>query len=83
VLSIRWTSLGRASNPGLLRAEILTDTGLRRLHEDMFNQTWRWAGQYRKRLTNIGVDACQIPMMVRALCGDAQHWIENRTFTLV
>ena len=46
-----------STNPGLLRAEILTDTGLRRLHEHMFDETWRWAGQYRKRLTNIGVDA--------------------------
>ncbi len=34
----------------------------------MFDQTWRWAGVYRRTGTNIGVPAHQISEGVRNLC---------------
>jgi Fic-DOC domain mobile mystery protein B len=63
-----------------LRSEILTDTGLRHLHRRMLDETWKWAGEYRRLETNIGVDPRQISTQVPLLCQDAKFWIENSTF---
>ena len=49
--AIQW-SRGNAR----LRKELLTVSGLLRLHDRMFGETWRWAGRYRNKNTNIGVD---------------------------
>lgn len=69
----RWVD----ANLGALRTDILTDTGLRRLHERMFNEVWLWAGRYRKRQTNIGVEPNQIAERVRHLCDDVRYWVQN------
>jgi len=39
----------------------------------MFGDTWRWAGRYRTRDTNIGAAWERIPERVRELCGDASY----------
>lgn len=56
--------------------QILDPLYLRRLHEQMFGDVWAWAGQYRRREMNIGIDPARIPMAVVDLCGDAKHWIK-------
>jgi Fic-DOC domain mobile mystery protein B len=48
----------------------------------MFNNTWRWAGTYRKRERNLGVPVAQIREMLPALLGDARYWIEHGTYDL-
>jgi Fic-DOC domain mobile mystery protein B len=53
------------------------------LHKKMFDQTWEWAGQYRRHQTNIGVEPFHISMSLTALCGDVQYWIGNQTFNPV
>lgn len=53
--------------------DILDDTFLRTLHRWMFGETWRWAGAYRRRETNIGVDPTHIPIHVRQLCENFRH----------
>lgn len=53
--------------------EILDDSFLRRLHAWMFGDTWLWAGTYRRRETNIGVDPARIAMSVRQLCDNYRH----------
>ncbi len=60
--------------------QLLDDKYLRDLHRAMFRQVWRWAGRYRQRETNIGVDPHQIAISVRALTGDARTWVEDRTY---
>lgn len=59
---------------------LLDDKYLRELHRAMFGQVWQWAGRYRPRETNIGIDPYQIPMAVRALIGDAQVWVDYGTY---
>ena len=38
------------------RKEILNEGFLRQLHKQMFGETWKWAGEFRKSDKNIGVD---------------------------
>ena len=59
----------RRRRPG----EILDDAFLRQLHAWMFGDTWSWAGTYRRRETNIGVDPAQIATSVRQLCDNYRH----------
>jgi len=59
---------------------LLDDKYLRDLHRAMFNEVWSWAGQYRKRLTNIGIDPAAIPEAVRDLTRYAMAWVEHSTY---
>lgn len=61
-------------------AQLLDDKYLRDLHKAMLGQVWRWAGQYRRRDTNIGVDWTAIATEVRKLAADAAAWVEHATF---
>ena len=55
---------------------LLDDRYLRNLHGSMFDQVWRWAGTYRVRETNIGIDPRDISTAVRNLVEDALTWID-------
>lgn len=61
-------------------AELLDDSYLRQLHRVMFGKVWRWAGTYRRRETNIGIDPIDITVAVRDLVRDATTWIELDTY---
>ena len=67
---------GRTWATGRVRTidHILDDGFLRRLHREMFGQVWTWAGKYRKRNPNIGIDWQRIGETVRNLCEDAKLW---------
>jgi Fic-DOC domain mobile mystery protein B len=56
---------------------LLDDLYLRRLHRAMFERVWKWAGRYRMRETNIGIDPTQIATEVRRLTADALAWVES------
>lgn len=60
--------------------ELLDDKYLRDLHDAMFGQVWNWAGQYRTRETNIGIEPAQIAVAVRTLVDDAIWWVAEETF---
>ena len=61
-------------------SELLDDVYLRALHKAMFAEVWAWAGKYRTKETNIGVDPTQIAVMVRELVADGKAWAEFATF---
>lgn len=70
---------------GLLRkapslTQILDDKYLRGLHKSMFGEVWKWAGRYRQRETNIGVNPRLIATEVRKLTQDTAAWIEYGTY---
>ena len=46
----------------------------------MFDQTWKWAGQFRKTEKNIGVDAYRIETDLQQLINDVLYQIENQSF---
>ena len=72
-----------AENSRFLKKELLSYTGLFRLHKKLFDQVWKWAGTQRKSEVNIGnVSPHQISERIHQLCLDTQFWIENKTYPL-
>lgn len=60
-----------------LKQDILDDVFLRKLHKQMFGDTWTWAGTYRKSDKNIGCDWRQVSMRVRNLLENIKYQIEH------
>jgi Fic-DOC domain mobile mystery protein B len=46
----------------------------------MFGQVWKWAGKYRPRETNIGIEPNAIASEVRKATQDTAAWIEYETY---
>jgi Fic-DOC domain mobile mystery protein B len=71
-----------ALNPRVLSRRDPTDEiYLRRLHQRMFDKTWRWAGKYRSRDgINIGCRFIEIRQLIPQLLGNVRYWIENKTY---
>jgi len=62
------------------RREILNEGFLRQLHKQMFGETWRWAGEFRKSDKNIGIDWLRIGVEIRKLLDDVRYQIEHGSF---
>lgn len=60
---------------------LLSEDFVRELHRRMFSDVWRWAGDFRKTERNIGIDAWRIPVELRTLLGDAQTWVEYKSYS--
>jgi Fic-DOC domain mobile mystery protein B len=61
-------------------ADLASDDYVRKLHAKMFDQTWKWAGGYRRTEKNLGVPVHEIRDRLMALFGDARYWIANKTY---
>jgi Fic-DOC domain mobile mystery protein B len=77
ILRARRWALGRRS---LANSDPISDEYVRKLHDKMFDQTWKWAGVYRKTEKTIGVPVQQMREMLVALLGDATYWMRNNTY---
>jgi Fic-DOC domain mobile mystery protein B len=72
---------GWAFHPrNLHREDPLAENYVRELHRRMFDQTWKWAGSYRKTEKNIGIAHYQIREALAVLLGDVRYWVEHQTF---
>ena len=61
--------------------DILEEGFLKALHQRMFGQVWKWAGDYsRETNRRIGADCHMIPIDLRSLLGDARYWMDNQTY---
>ncbi len=60
--------------------KILTENFIKELHKKMFDEVWKWAGQFRTTNKNIGVDKFQIGIELQNLINDCKYWIEKRIF---
>ena len=69
--ALLWLSRQRRPQP-------LEESWLRRLHREMFGQSWRWAGQYRSSDKSIGADWRQIRMQVPALLATSRFRLNTR-----
>ncbi len=65
-----------------IKRDLLSITGLKKLHGKMFEDTWKWAGQFRTRGTNIGVYPQVIQNDLAILLGDVKFWIHNHTYSV-
>lgn len=64
------------------RARALDEPTVRSLHRRMFDETWAWAGRYRRSDKNIGVHWPMISTEVKKLLDDGRYWLENDTYTV-
>lgn len=64
------------------RGDILTPAFVRRLHQRMFDETWKWAGTYRDTEKNIGVDPAQIAPRTLDLCEDVKAQLAHKSLPL-
>lgn len=62
------------------RGPVLDDGFIKALHRRMFDQSWRWAGRYRRTNKNIGVEWPNVPTEVRKLMDDGRYWLEQATY---
>lgn len=62
------------------RKEILNEAFLRQLHKQMFGETWKWAGEFRKTDKNIGIDWLRIVIELKKLLDDVQYQIERASY---
>lgn len=60
---------------------LLTQRVLREIHRRMFSDTWRWAGQYRQTLKNLGVPPERIVEHAQNLLDDTQYWVDHDSFS--
>ena len=62
------------------KPDVLSITFNHKLHKQMFNQVWKWAGKTRTTDKNIGVHWQQIHTQLDNLFKNTQYWIENKTY---
>lgn len=53
---------------------LLSDEAARQVHRRLFGDVWDWAGEYRIRALNIGVDQWQISTEMRYALDNAKFW---------
>jgi Fic-DOC domain mobile mystery protein B len=63
------------------RTSILNTRFTQELHRRMFDETWTWAGQFRRSDKNIGVAWEQILVQLHRLLEDVGYWIRNSTWS--
>lgn len=73
--AVEWTIHNRFT-----RERILTEKFIKTLHKQMYEDVWRWAGQFRKSDKNIGICWTQIGIQLKFLIDDTNFWIDNNTY---
>ncbi len=64
-------------------SEILSIDFCLKLHKQMFDKTWKWAGQFRRYEVNIGnTPPAMVSTSLRNLCDDSQAWVEFNSYPL-
>lgn len=63
------------------RGDILDPLFLCKVHEHLFGDVWDWAGSYRQREMNIGIDPRQIGVQLKIHLDNARYWAEIKTFS--
>ena len=59
------------------RGDILTIDFVKELHRRMLDETWTWAGEFRRSDKSIGVYWATIADALRDLLDDTKYWITN------
>lgn len=73
---------GRAWALSRKRKELLTADFARELHRRMFGKTWKWAGNFRKKETNPGIDPKNISVELKKLFDDVAYQIKQKSMPL-
>ena len=62
--------------------EVLSIDFIKKLHLKMFCDTWTWAGKFRKKQTNIGINSVYIQQELKILIDDVMFWQNNAIFPI-
>jgi Fic-DOC domain mobile mystery protein B len=62
------------------KEKILSEKFVKDLHQKMFGEVWKWAGEFRKTNKNLGVDKHSIAIELKYLLDDCRYWIDNQVF---
>ncbi len=62
------------------QGDILQEDFIRALHVRLFGGVWEWAGTFRQREVNIGIDPLQIAMQLRILLDNARYWADEKVY---
>jgi Fic-DOC domain mobile mystery protein B len=73
--AVEWTLGKKLSVEKILTVDFIKD-----LHERMFGDVWKWAGEYRRTNKNIGVDKFDIPVNLKNLLDDTILWVKDKVF---
>lgn len=60
---------------------ILTEEFIRELHQKIFDEVWKWAGEFRTTNKNIGVSKELIRIELKKLLDDSRYWIDQKVFS--
>lgn len=61
---------------------ILSEEFVKELHKRMFDNVWKWAGEFRRTDKNLGVDKNMIGIELKKLLDDCLYWVEHNTFSV-
>ncbi|BFD45611.1 mobile mystery protein B [Candidatus Tisiphia endosymbiont of Ditula angustiorana] len=64
------------------RQDILSISFAQKLHNKMFDNTWSWAGKFRKTQTNIGVNSIYIGQELKLLFDDTIYQLTHKIYPL-
>ncbi len=58
---------------------------LKRVHKDMYQNVWTWAGEFRERdqITELGVSPSLISIELAKACKDCDEWLAKSDFSIV
>lgn len=62
------------------RSHVLTVEFVKDLHRRMFDETWNWAGVFRRSDKNIGVPWTHVPEETRKLLDDAKYGLTESVY---
>ena len=60
--------------------DVLNEMFCRELHTKMFDDTWKWAGTFRKSDKNIGCEWTKIAVKLNQLLSNTDYWLANEIF---
>jgi Fic-DOC domain mobile mystery protein B len=63
------------------KVNILTSSFIKELHKQMFSKTWKWAGEFRTRQTNIGIEGNRIYLELLNLLDTINYWDKNKIYS--
>ena len=64
----------------ITKDELLSVDFIRQLHKRMFQNVWKWAGDFRSSEKNIGVECWSIGPTLKNLLEDVKLWIEQNVY---
>lgn len=74
--AVQWTLMRNFKQQVIFSEGFVID-----VHKRMYNDVWRWAGEFRRTNKNLGVDRWRIAIELKILLDDVIYWVNNNTYS--